>query len=1123
MKTGMGTYKKKSELEYNSSNSNISESFDFNVEASARGLGEDFVFKFEDNKVTATNDVGLTGTEENDETASNASAKQQTVDDNNQQKNRNNNNDNSNADTTSETEAAADSSAASSSGSASSSASTSASSSASSAASSSTAGASISTAVGTVAVAATTAVVLVVGGSLAVYGQTIERPKIVEFEQLEADKNTIQFTLLVGNDYAAINSESTEQEECSISVELTCATYLDFKQSADFKSFGRLSSTFSDLIPETEYTLSVIQTSLMDLDNQFLMDPIKISTLPANNIIKPTSFAISPDPASVNLDETTQLSISGIQPENASTEVDWVSEDEGIAKIDETGTVTGISVGRTTVTATSKYDSSVKATATVSVMDYVPTFEKVLDPFGVRTVYMTCDVAHEDNSFEYVELTITRIDRETGEVDTTDEMYCTLRESPSVRQVVNFYPNNFDAQGLYKVLIEGFVPDETDPTGDGDNSSAPQSDGKLVTLYESQVDFAAISETIATQDFHTNALYLRKTQMVDGEGNVLSEYTSYEAYLDFADTTDISGVTRADGSGDQDGPYYIGFYETYASDFSYRSNDLIAQFVVELSKEVVPVDFNDSDIYIGQDYYNTYVVFTRDESTQDMVEKFRGNICLNDIAKVETKLLSAVNFDIEIDPFGLRTLYCKFDVYDSASYDEYQLTFSKLIRDTYEYDPESGTPMASVSAGDASERQPLQIIEEPIDYNGLYELTVTASSPDGEGGYTDITLLKQHVDFLTVETNTVTAETNGMYFQKNDYTDANAENVTALRRLDVYVGLEPDATTAEEFVIGVFTEEATSLEYNDQYMIASINVASVNQILEGVLVEERTSGAFDYDGTYTFILFGKFDQTVSISYEMVYRNDINLAASSHSSSGIVGSGEFALTKTLMGHYVATMELFSPDYSSLLESIDVAIYDAAEDELITNDISFEQVDSSHFTYYAEDSSDELVNALTSGNNKEIRISCQIEQEYVDIFIFVVEPDPEQDFAVFDCCANFEEGEEDPNSEQGERLVCLTVELNEAYFEKYNYFIVEGGIGYEQNTFDYTFSETIDDYGDVYDIQNQQRKLIELYDENSGSPISVFEGNLNYMYKKYTIYGITGEGQRVIIFTEEQMMV
>ena len=1106
----MATIKRKTDLEFNTGNNNIGESFSFNAEnANAGLLSEDFVFNFEESQETSANDVGSSGVENNDPGSSQAKAQENHFD------NENKNNSDS-TDTASESEAAAESSAASSSSSA---AATSSSSSA--AATTTTAGASAAGAVGTVAAVATTAVIVVVGGSMVVYGQTIEKPSIVEFEQLDADKNAINFTLLVGNDYDTINNEDFKQEECAINVELTCLSYLDFKQTIEFKSFGRLSGVFNDLMPETEYTVNVIQTSLMDLDNQFLINPITISTLSLQpTIVKPTSFVISPETTNVNVGGTTQLSIANVQPENAETAVDWTSENESIAKVDETGTVSGISSGRTTITATSKYDSTVKATATISVEDYVPNFEIVVDPFGATSVYMECDVssdAKDNDVFEYVELTITRIDRSTGEVDTTDEMVCTLQDAAYVKQKVNFYPANFDVNGLYKVLVEGFVADAEQPAGGGDSSN-PEMEGELVPLYEGQVDFATIQPSIATQDFHTNELYIRKNQKTDASGTVLDEYTSYEAYLDTADAS-TNGTLRA--AGGTDGPYYIGFYETWASDLTFRSNDMVGQGYVEVSREVSEMSFDDSRIYAIQNYYYKYVVFTMDVETGDsFVELYRGEICFNDIAVAQSKLVDDFVLDIEIDPFGLKTLYGKLNVDPRASYDEYQITFKKLLRDTEEYDPEADTPYATISGGDAGTRQPIRTTEADLDFKCLYEITVEAFVPDatgmGDGDY--VTFLVTKVDFLTVETNVLGDSTNNMYFQTCDYTDMYGNPVEALRRLDVFVGLEPEKETTNQLVIGVFTEEATSLEYNDQYMIASISVAGVNQKLENVLVEEINQGAFDYRGSYSFVLFEMVDLGTSVSYNTVYRDDVDLGMSSYCSSGIVGNGEIELEQTLMYHYMVSIDLFSPDQSSLLDSIEVNVYDTSDYELVASDLQFDQPETGHFTYYAEDTLDSFISALTNGSNKEIRISCQIEEENVDVFAFIMEPQSSSGLETYGACACFEEGEEDPDSQNGEMLVCAEVSLDESYFEKYESFILSGEIGLGE----YSFSEIIDDYGDIYDAQNQRRKLIQLYDENSGSPISVFAGNLSSMYQSYTIYGVKGDGTRVLIMSEDNGM-
>ena len=101
----MASYKKKNDFEYNNGNNKIPDSFNFSSDGTNNPYSEDFVFHFEDNKISATNDVGFTGLEENDESASNAKAKKLELDENN----------NNNNEPTSESEAASESSAASSS------------------------------------------------------------------------------------------------------------------------------------------------------------------------------------------------------------------------------------------------------------------------------------------------------------------------------------------------------------------------------------------------------------------------------------------------------------------------------------------------------------------------------------------------------------------------------------------------------------------------------------------------------------------------------------------------------------------------------------------------------------------------------------------------------------------------------------------------------------------------------------------------------------------------------------------------------------------------------------------------------------------------------------------------
>ena len=129
----------------------------------------------------------------------------------------------------------------------------------------------------TVAVAATTAVVVVVGGGLVVYGQTVDKPEIVQFEELYSYENNIVYAISIGNDIEKINS-GEEKTECDIILELTCESYEDFSIKKEIKTFGRYEGDFPDLEYETEYTLNLYQNAFLDLESELLMEPVKITT-----------------------------------------------------------------------------------------------------------------------------------------------------------------------------------------------------------------------------------------------------------------------------------------------------------------------------------------------------------------------------------------------------------------------------------------------------------------------------------------------------------------------------------------------------------------------------------------------------------------------------------------------------------------------------------------------------------------------------------------------------------------------------------------------------------------------------------------------------------------------------
>ena len=84
--------------------------------------------------------------------------------------------------------------------------------------------------------------------------------------------------------------------------------------------------------------------------------------------IKVTGLTVDPAPASVTTGKTVTLTATA-KPENATDKtVTWSSANEKIATVDENGVVTGVAVGTTTITATAKDGSKVKATCKVTVL-----------------------------------------------------------------------------------------------------------------------------------------------------------------------------------------------------------------------------------------------------------------------------------------------------------------------------------------------------------------------------------------------------------------------------------------------------------------------------------------------------------------------------------------------------------------------------------------------------------------------------------------------------------------------------------------------------------------------------------------------------------------------------------
>ena len=1113
----MASFKKRNDLEFNNGNNNIPDSFDYRVEASANGLGEDFVFKFEDNKVVATNDVGLTGLEENDESASNASAKQQTVDDNNQQRNRNNNNDNSTESTSESAEVAGDSAAATS-GSSSAASSSSASASASSAAS---AGASAASAVGTVAAVATSAVVLVVGGTLAVYGQTIERPNICEFEQLDATTNSISFALLVGNDAEKLEDE--EQEDAVIEVNLECESYLEFHQDVTFSQYGRLEGAFGDLQPGTEYTINVVQRSLLDLNNDILLGPIKLSTLAEDSgVVAPTSFAISPSEYSMNPEETVQLSITNVAPENADKSVTWKSDNERVVTVDSTGLVTAVSdsVDPVTITATSTLNTTVYATASITVNPfeptYNPTFEKEINPFGQKSIYMTVDVQHDDRTFDYVELTFNKLDRSTGEKDPeSQETYCTLSESPEVRQVISGYPEDLDDEGLYSVLLEGFIPGEGqgDPSGNPDSSQS-QGDGELVSLWEGEVDFAEIEVTVAGEDTHSNNLYLRYSEVVDGDYNVVE--SSYEAFLDLAQ---VDGVDFANGETEK--PYYVGVFGTTAADTSYGSQEMDTSFVIEETRTIVPIALDDSSI---SSYWSwspfDFIVFQQNDERQ-FVEVFRQSIIKSNIAQVSTPMAEGFMFEKEVDPFGNTYVYAQLQLNTLDDLSEGYFTFKEIDRSTGE---ETGEEVYAFLNEHPKNRQVVNFYDGDFKDDGLYSYTFEALVADNQGGQsggTYRTLIRdRQIDFSEVPTTVVGQGTHSdhLYLRHVDLTDAEGNPISAFSHYDAYLDLEDyDEVSSNQRAVGVFESDAQSLEYGSNEMKAAFKIDGIGRIIESVDFDATN---LNIEADLTFVIYEMVQDVQDYQYVQEFTQVIRLDSVAYRSMGFIGNGSLDSTKSYYGNHRIELTLGGNHLDELPDGWSVSLTDTVTgDEYATSDTQFMPLDSTGEKYYYDtmDPQDYFYEGLSTGNDKLFKVVAQIGNDTVTLYEIEIQPSMAGEEEYMATCAEFTyQTNETIDDATGDTIITYTVYVrlhmdNEDLFEEYDEIIISGSVGFGGGEFEVTLVS----YSQV------GLEIAITAPTDQGGEVLVFENepDFSYTYLSYSIVGNRADlDEPVLLYAE-----
>lgn len=90
------------------------------------------------------------------------------------------------------------------------------------------------------------------------------------------------------------------------------------------------------------------------------------------NVIQPIeSINVTPKSLNLKVGESSQLSVS-VLPSNANDKsVNWISENENIAKVDQTGSVTAVAGGNAKIFAISNYDNSIKDYCEITVIQPV--------------------------------------------------------------------------------------------------------------------------------------------------------------------------------------------------------------------------------------------------------------------------------------------------------------------------------------------------------------------------------------------------------------------------------------------------------------------------------------------------------------------------------------------------------------------------------------------------------------------------------------------------------------------------------------------------------------------------------------------------------------------------------
>ncbi|MFA5660387.1 MAG: Ig-like domain-containing protein [Bacilli bacterium] len=207
-----------------------------------------------------------------------------------------------------------------------------------------------------------------------IWGETNAETRNICTPQVEVPVSSVSVSPASGDIYL---SSATKQLQLSASVLPSNATTKTVTWTSSNPSVASVSNT-GNVTGLSAGTTTITATSTKDNTKK---GSATITVI--NDVVAVESVSVSPSVAGISLSSAVhQLQLNEtVLPSNATSKsVTWTSSAPNVATVSSTGLVTGLSVGTTTITATSTVDHTKKGSATITVS---------MDPVGVSGVTLS--------------------------------------------------------------------------------------------------------------------------------------------------------------------------------------------------------------------------------------------------------------------------------------------------------------------------------------------------------------------------------------------------------------------------------------------------------------------------------------------------------------------------------------------------------------------------------------------------------------------------------------------------------------------------------------------------------------------------------------------------------------